>query len=78
MEEMIDLTNYKEIQEPTITKTIVTCTVRMDKNTILRALQSDCIYIRGEYFKVPEQTLLERLINKHYGSVKMDLELISN
>jgi hypothetical protein len=61
---MIDLTNYRETQEPTKIRTILTCYVRLDKKTMLNALQSDSICINGEYFKVPEHTLLECLINR--------------
>lgn len=76
---MIDLTNYIELQEPTNTRntrTILTCCVRLDKKTMLNALQSDFICINGEYFKVPEHTLLECLINRRYGETRLELEKI--
>jgi len=73
---MIDLTNYRETQEPIKTRTILTCYVRLDKKTMLNALQSDGICINGEYFKVPEHTLLECLINRRYGETRLELEKI--
>ena len=73
---MIDLTNYREIQEPLTTRTIVTCSIRLDKKTMLNALQSDGICMNGEFFKVPEHTLLECLINKRYGEIRLELEKI--
>jgi hypothetical protein len=71
---MLDLTNYRETQEPSFKRTILTCYVRLDKKTMLNALQSDAICINGEYFKVPEHTLLECLINSNYGETKLELE----
>lgn len=73
---MLDLTNYREIQEPTKTRTILTCYVSLDKKTMLNASQSDNISINGEYFKVPEHTLLECLINRRYGEIRLELEKI--
>jgi len=73
---MIDLTNYRELQETASTRTILTCTLRLDKKTMLNALQSDGICINGEYFKVPEFTLLECLIYKDYGPTELTLEKI--
>tara|TARA_R110002096_G_C14391316_1_gene706557 strand:+ start:155 stop:379 length:225 start_codon:yes stop_codon:yes gene_type:complete len=73
---MMDLTNFRETQEPTKIRTILTCYVRLDKNTMLNALQSDSIFIDGQHFKVPENTLLMCLINKKFGETKLELELI--
>ena len=73
---MIDLTNYIELQEPINTRTILTCNVRLDKKTMLNALQSDAVCINGEHFKVPEHTLLECLINRCYGEIRLELEKI--
>lgn len=70
----MDLTNYRETQEPIKYKTIVTCYVRLDKKTMLKALQSESIYINGEHFKVPEYTLLDCLMNKRYGETRLELE----
>ena len=72
----MDLTKYIENQEPTKTRTILTCYVKLDKKTMLNALQSDGICISGEYFKVPEHTLLECLINRRYGETRLELEKI--
>ena len=73
---MMNLTKYRETQEPIKYKTIVTCYVRLDKKAMLDALQSDSVYINGEHFKVPEHTLLECLINKRYGETRLELEKI--
>ena len=75
---MIDLTNYREIQEPIKTRTILSCSIRLDKKTMLNVLQSDSIFINGDCYKVPEHILLECLINKKYGEIKLDLEKIDN
>ena len=70
----MDLTKYRETQEPIKYKTILICYVRLDKKSMLNALQSDSVYINGEHFKVPEQTLLECLINKRFGETRLELE----
>jgi len=72
----MDLTNYRESQEPIKYKTILTCYVRLDKKSMLKVLQSDSVFINGEFFKVPETTLLECLIQKRFGEIKLDLEKI--
>ena len=74
---MIDLTNYRELQEQAKTKTILICYFRLDKETMLNALQSECICINGEYFKVPEHKLLECLINECFGETRLELEKIN-
>ena len=73
----MDLTNYLEIQEPTKTRTIMTCYVRLDKKSILNALGAEQIFINGKYYKVPERTLLECLLNKCFGEIMLDLEEVS-
>ena len=74
--QMIDLTYHVEIDNPIITSTILTCYFRLDKKTMLNVLQSNSIYIKGEYFKVPEKALLQCLINNRYGETKLELEKI--
>jgi hypothetical protein len=74
---MIDLTNYLEIQEPTNTRTIMTCSIRLDKKSMLEALMHEQIFINGKYYKVPERTLLECLLNKRFGETRLDLEEVS-
>jgi hypothetical protein len=74
---MIDLTNYIEIQEDIEIKTIITCSLRLDKNTMIEALKNDCIYINGDYFKIPEKDLLNCLTNNIYGEIRIELEKIS-
>lgn len=71
---MIDLTDYKETKAKT--RIVMTCSIRLDKKTMLSALQSDSICINGEYFEVPERALLECLIEKRYGEIRLDLERI--
>lgn len=71
---MIDLTNYLEIQEPTKTRVIMTCYVRLDKKSMLETLMHEQMFINGKYYKVPETTLLECLLNKRYGQTKLNLE----
>ncbi len=64
------------MQKLTKKRTILTCSVRLDKKTMLNALQSEAICINGEYFKVPEHTLLECLINNRFGETRLELEKI--
>jgi hypothetical protein len=71
---MIDLSNYLEINEPTKTRTIMTCYVRLDKKSMLESLMHEQIFINGKYYKVPERILLECLINNKFGEIKLDLE----
>ena len=73
---MIDFTNYLEISEQYKKKTVVCCFVRLDKETMLNALKSESIYIRGYYFKVPETKLLHLLLNKQFGETYLELEKI--
>ena len=73
---MINLTDYMEIQEPTKTRIIMTCYVRLDKKTILEALMHEKIFINGKFYKVPEKILLECILNRRFGSIKLDLEEI--
>jgi len=70
----MDLTNYVDFQESQKPRTIMTCYIRLDKKSMLTALVSDNIFINGKYYKVPEQKLLECLINSRFGETKLDLE----
>jgi hypothetical protein len=74
--EKMDLTNYLEIQQPAKLKTILTCHVRLDKKSMLEALSSEAVFINGKYYKVPEEELLDCLINKRFGQTKLNLEQI--
>jgi hypothetical protein len=74
IKKIINLGNYVEIQEKIQTKTIMTCYVRLDKKSMLEALNHEIIYINGKYYKVPEIKLLECLINKRFGQIKLNLE----
>ena len=56
--------------------TILVCSFRLDKKTMLNILQSNKICVDGEYFKVPEHVLLKCLIDKCYGEIKLKLEKI--
>ena len=73
----IDLTNYLDFQEPKTTRIIMTCYIRLDKKSMLTALMSDNIFINGKYYKVPEQKLLDCLINSRFGTTKLDLEEVA-
>jgi len=73
---MIDLTNHIEISESFKTKTVICCIVRLDKETMLNALKSKSIYLRGEYFKIPETKLLHLLLNNKFGETYLELEKI--
>ncbi|MFI1771000.1 hypothetical protein [Thalassobellus citreus] len=73
---MFDLTDYQEYHEGSVTKTIVSYSIRMGYKTILKALGSDCIVINGDRFKVPEKQLIDCLVNKEYGCIRLDLEKI--
>ena len=64
------------MQEPFKIRTVLTCSIRLDKKTMLNALQSDSILIDGRYYKVPEDALLECLINRRFGETRLDLEEI--
>ena len=74
---MIDLTKYLEIQVPAKTRTIMTCCVRLDKKSMLEVLMHEQIFINGKFYKVPERTLLECLLNKRFGETRLDLEEVS-
>ncbi len=73
---MLELTDYREMQEPLKIRTVLTCSIRLDKKTMLNALQSDAILINGRYYKVPENALLECLINRRFGEIRLDFEEI--
>jgi ATP sulfurylase len=76
---MIDLTNHVEIQDPIkiSTKTILTAYFRLDKKTMVSLLSAEKIYVNGDYYKVPEHTILHCLINQKYGDTKLELEQIT-
>jgi len=76
---MIDLTNHVEIQDPIkiSTKTILTAYFRLDKKTMISLLSAEKIYVNGDYYKVPEHTILHCLINQKYGDTKFELEQIT-
>lgn len=74
----MDLTNYLEILDPIkiSTKTTLTAYFRLDKKTFISLLSVEKICINGNYYKVPEQTILHCLINNKYGDTKLELEQI--
>jgi hypothetical protein len=55
----------------------MTCYVRLDKKSMLESLMYEQIFINGKYYKVPERTLLECLLNKRFGETRLDLEEVS-
>lgn len=74
----MDLTNYRETQEPLKTKRMMSCSVRMDRKTMLEALISEVVLINGIKYKVPEHELLMCLINHRYGELKLDFEEVED
>ncbi len=71
---MIDFTDYIDLYDGQEKKVIMTCTVRLDKNTVLNALRHDSIFIDGFEYKTPKRTLINCLELDKYGSVKMSFE----
>lgn len=65
---MMDLSYHREIQEKASEKVIMSCTVKLDKKTILEVLGSELIFIDGKYYEVPEKQLISILLNGSYGS----------
>ena len=59
--------------EPKYKKTL-TCTLRLDKKSMIEALQVEAIIINGRLYKVPEKQLLQFLVDKRYGSVKIEFD----
>jgi len=72
----MELTNYLENPAPLKTKTIATVVLRLDKETMVKMLLSDAILLYGKRYIVPEQYILQLLMNKQYGEIKLNLELI--
>jgi len=72
----IDLTNFYEAQEKAKLRTILTCSVRLDEETMLKILGSKSIFIYGNYYKIPKLKLLECLTNNEYGETRLELEQI--
>lgn len=70
---MKDLTDYQESGE---TRTILSCGIRLDKKTMLEILAHDHVSVNGVLYKVPERVLLDCLINKRFGSIKLELEQV--
>ena len=74
----MDLTNYIEPEELLTTKKVLSCSVRMDRKTILEALISEVVLINGYKCKVPEHELLMCLINRRYGELELEFEIIND
>jgi hypothetical protein len=74
---MLDLSNHLEIQEKVKIKTTLTACFRLDKKTMLDILKSNKLYINGNYYKVPEDAILNCLVSKKYGQTKLELEIIN-
>ncbi len=75
---MTDFTDLIELQNPVITRKILTCSARLDRDSMLRALLAKSIYINGKHYKVPEKFLLECLLCKRYGETELNLEEIED
>jgi hypothetical protein len=74
----MNLTNYRELQEPMTTKTIMKCSVRLDKKSMIQALGSDEITINNIRYLVPEEQLLHCLVNGIYGEIDLEFEEIKH
>lgn len=77
MKNEIDLTysvDREKLREET--KTILYCTVIMDKQTVVEALRSDAIYIDGKHYKIPQTWLIDCLVNGRFGKMHVELEEI--
>jgi len=72
----MNLSNYMDNVIPPTETIVLTCYLRLDKETILQILGYGSIWICGETYKVPENKLIELLMNKDYlkGSIKFQLE----
>jgi coenzyme F420-reducing hydrogenase delta subunit len=68
---MIDLTQYQNIEYEPITRVIMTCFVRLDKDSICDVLKADSILINGKLYEVPRKTLLNCLELEKYGEIKI-------
>lgn len=74
---MIDLTYHQEICSEYEKRIIMSIVVRLDKKTMIDILGSDKVFINGMYFKVPENQILNLLLNRQYGETKLELEQIT-
>ena len=50
--------DYIDQQEPQTTRTILSCTVRLDRKSMLDLLNAETIKIHQHYYKVPENKIL--------------------
>ncbi len=73
---MIDLSDFQQNKGSLYKKTIITCTIELDKDIILNILKHDVIKIMDRYCKVPEYDLLMLLVNKRFGAIQLSLEEI--
>jgi hypothetical protein len=73
---MIDYTDYIDLYEGQERKIIMTCTIRLDKETILDALRYDTMFIDGYTYKTPKKTLINCLELEKYGSIRISFEQI--
>ena len=55
--------------------TFMTCTVKLDRKSILQMLQNNEVVINGETYEVPEQKLILCLFNSEYGNTKLEFKL---
>lgn len=76
MSDAINLNGFEEQEIPFTIKTVLTCTVRLDRKTILETLHCRSIYLDGHYYQIPEQKLIECLRLKQFGETHLELERI--
>ena len=70
---MIDFTSYVDYGIDSLQpKTVLTCTLWLEKTTVLQALLCESIIIHGNEYEVPESQLVEILQDKRFGTNTID------
>lgn len=72
----INFNDFRTIDSPNYTKTILTVEVNLTRDEILQTLQKEFIFINGNYYIVPEHKLIGCLLNRQYFNIILDLEQI--
>jgi hypothetical protein len=62
-----------EIKEELEIKKLLSGYFKLEKKTMIQMLSCEKILVNNKYYKVPEQQLLNLLINGQYGETKLDL-----
>ena len=69
----LNLSEYIDFDLKPIKIKVLNCVFRLDRETILKALQSESIIVEGIEYEVPEEQLIDLLKNKIYGSIRIKL-----